>query len=669
MSNKKFPKLAVLSLLGILSLTACDSSSEIKSQPSNYNDPIVTFGDEKSDEDVHNDILSIIADQIHDDSLASKTLDKVMYRYAQSVFGSYNAITKSDNDESITLKAAAADNRLGSDYAVINAFIKAHKAYWTYDDDGKHVDDNDNEVDDETFTPSNSERERVSSRFKDIEGRIASNMYGRIKTGSYTSKHFFYEVKYLKALHEDGQDVAHYKTVEAMEDPESTTDPKEKLINPIIIDYTVEEDEIFDKEILHREFYQTNYELNKDETTPDASGNEFHYIEKEIIPEIYNDLLIEQYLLDEELAAVKNSRARQINVIKIEKYSDFQINADLLVKELVKDIYATVPEATSDYIAYVDEENNPFEKMFKIYENISKGLYKVVNDDEDPDYSEYQRIIGNIHSTRSDAFQTKTGTNSTYKYYANTTYGDLVEDYEELLSAESYDEIDTSLRNKFTSNGTCTFEEGFDQETISLSQVETITKGWYVQKSAPSLDSNGKIQDTLFQLSVANKKLEIKDQNDTEDLAELMKTDRIVKNATTGEWEPREKPVTEGEYKENKYLCSINGAYFLKFEGSYSGSDYKNNIVYDDGSAYYIVQVLEAVKEPKLKNASYDSSYAKTRSPEFLNKVLSEVTRKVAETGNYASLAKEHWLEKMDIKYHDQSVYDYFKDNYPDLFD
>ena len=105
MLNKKFPKLAVLSLLGVLGLTACGSSTdEVKSLPSNYNDPIITIDDET--EEIHNNIIKIIADQLHDGDLPSKTLDKVLYRYAQSVYGAYNKVTLADGDSSITLKEA-----------------------------------------------------------------------------------------------------------------------------------------------------------------------------------------------------------------------------------------------------------------------------------------------------------------------------------------------------------------------------------------------------------------------------------------------------------------------------------------------------------------------------------------------------------------------------------
>ena len=509
MLNKKFPKLAVLSLLGVLGLTACGSSTdEVKSLPSNYNDPIITIDAET--EEIHNNIIKIIADQLHDGDLPSKTLDKVLYRYAQSVYGAYNKVALADGDTSVTLKEATkiarSNNASTEDLEKLYNFIRKHKVYWTFNDKGEHINDDDADPskwskveNDETFIPCSSEIIRVTSRFDDIENRIAKNMFSKVSGSSYTTKHFFKEADYLKSLYEAGQSVKKY------------TDAEVKAVKPLIIDYTVEEDEVFTAGILHREFYQSNFGLEQDET---AGTEKYQYIEKEIVPQIYSDLLVEQYLLDEESNAVKQSRARLINVIKIEKYSSFHINADLLVKQLVREIYSKAP--TGDYLAYVDEVNNPFREVFEKYEEISKGL-KVydpatvtpVTSEADEHYWDADQIIYRIHESRSDAF--KYAVKQGKAYYENTTYGDLVEDYDEFLSAESFEEIDTSLRNKFTSSGTVSPEEGFDQERISLSQVEAITKGWYVQKSGPSLDSNGTIKSNLFQLSVANNKLEAKE--------------------------------------------------------------------------------------------------------------------------------------------------------------
>lgn len=712
MSNKKFPKLAVLSLLGLLTLTSCGSSDdEIKSLPSNYDDPIITIKDET--EEIHNNLISIIADQFQEGDLPSKTLDKVLYRYAQSVYGAYNKVARADKDESTTLKEATRivvkkfahdvdpdqEAPTEKEIATLYAFIREHKTFWHYNDKKQHIDHEGKVIaDDKNFTPCEEELENVLSRFQDVEKRIAENMYSKAKNGGYTTKHFFKEYEFVKSLYDAGEKVIHYK--DAKKDPR---------VIPTIIDYNVEEKDVFDEGILHRDFYQTHYGIDDDETKnefytdvdPDTGeeievdlGYQYHYIEEQIVPQIYSDLLVEQYLLDKESDAVKQSRARQINVIKIEKNGEFDIAADYLIRELVDEIYSVKP--TGEYYAFVDEDHNPYQEIFEKYEDISKGLTTIVNtrdpafpvepkidpvtEKENPKYWNEEQIIYRINQKNSNAFKyaTSSAESGSIAYYKNTKFGDLVEDYEKFLSAASYDAIDTSLLNKFTSNGTCTPEEGLDQEKITLSQVEAITRGWYIEKSSPSLDSNGKIKKNLFQLSVANNKLEAKNATDPilryDLLGGVAAVDRyhgqLVGEGTDTEhveWSLRSDKVED----ENKYVCSINGAYFLKFDGQSAGRDYKDDIVCEDksGNAYYICQVIEAVKDVKLRNSDSPNSYANTREAGFLNKVISEVTTKVAETGSYSSLSKEYWLEKMNLYYHDQNVYDYFKSNYPDLFD
>ena len=632
MSNKRFPKLAVLSLLGVLSLTACNSSSsEVYAKPSTYKDPIIEV--EGSTEKIHNNILSIIYDSMHDGSVPSEVLSKVLYAYAESVFGTYEE-----------LKAAKENAELvGSDYAIVNAFIKAHKSYWYYNEEGKHVDDLGQPVDDKTFTPGKTEQQNVVSKFNAIEQRIAESMYTKATGGSYTNKHFFDELKYVRSLFLDGKSVD-YEAALAMS--EQTTDP----LRPVIVDYKIEKDEVFTEGILHEEFYRNP-----------AKG--ITYIEDEVLEDVYGDLLVEQYLLDEELAAVRNSRARKINVLKIEKYSSFSNNADALVKKLVEEIYSDVPAASETVVDYkVENIEARYDALFEKYANVSKGLY----DDIMIDGSESKELVESLQEIAGDIYEE--ASYGSYHYFKNTTYGDLIEDYKEFKEAgNDYEKLDLDLYNKFTGTGTTTEAEALDQATIDIDQTKTITKGWFINSTQPSLDSNGEINNRLFKLSVANSKLEIADDADpTEgDLKTLTELDRIQFNSTDNKWELR----AEADPKENSYLCSINGAYFLKFAGHAADDDWWNDIVYDDGSAYYVVQVMEAAKDNKLRNAANNKySYSETRGLDFLNEVIEEVSKKVAETGSYASLSKEYWLKKMNIKYHDQDVYDYFKSNYPDLF-
>lgn len=648
-TNKKGVRLAVLSVIALLGLTACNESSEVVAKPSNYDDPIITITG--NEDEIHHNVLSIIYDAMRESGVSSKVLDESLYRYASSVFGYYNSVTLPEGvTDVVTLKEAAKDVEANAGYAKAYKFIKEHKAYWYYNEEGEHVKEDGTTVikDGEDWTPGTTELGHVTAKWNAIEARIAEDMYSRVSSGSYTTKNYFSEKEFLRSLHEAGESVVDYQTIDTF--------------TKFIIPYTVEEDEVFDlfdgydgaqHRVLTREYYQSS-------VSDDANAPEATYIEDEIIPNIYNDLLIEQYLLDEDVASVRNSRARKINVLKIEKYSSFTNNADMLVKKLVEEIYALPVSATSlETNQEVIEENG--NKLFEKYSIIAKGLYEQIQANDDA-----KQIVDDLHALASDIYEVETKQGQSY--YKSTTYGDLVEDYDKIetvLAEKKFDLLSDTKYTSFTSSGTRSVKEGFEQQKIDIMQAQNITKGWYIQSSTPTLDSNGTINDRLFKLSVANAKIELDETNDSEfaaHYADLAKADRLVYEG--GAWKVRD----EASEDENKFLCSINGAYYLKFDGQSAGEDWTNDIVYDDGSAYYIVQVFEAAKDAKLRNVSKDN-YAHTRGQVFMDEVIDEVAKIVGKTGSYSTLSREHWLEKMDIKYHDQAIYDYFKSNYPDLFD
>ena len=49
--------------------------------------------------------------------------------------------------------------------------------------------------------------------------------------------------------------------------------------------------------------------------------------------------------------------------------------------------------------------------------------------------------------------------------------------------------------------------------------------------------------------------------------------------------------------------------------------------------------------------------------------IVNEVCTIVADSESYRTLAKKHFLEEAKLKYHDTVIYDYFKSNFPELFD
>ena len=480
MLNKKFTKLAVLSLLGILGLTACNQTSdEVYAKPSNYDKDIITI--DGNEEKIYHNILSIIYDSMHDGSASSKVLDKVLFTYSESIFGSY-----------ADLKAAKEDAATAT-HNVIDPFIRAHKVYWLRNENGEHINTDGTEPvvveNDETFTPCEAERENVVSKFNNIEERIAEVMYTKATSGTYTSKHFFSELDFVRALYKDGKKV-NMTAAKALADLPDT-DPA--ALRPVIVDYKLEKKDAFTSGLLHEAFYRD-----------EAHG--ITYIKDEVIDDVYSDLLVEQYLLDEDVSAIRNSRARKINVLKIEKYTSFTNNADALVKKLVEDIYSFVPAATDSHVNYkISDIEAHYDELFDTYATVNKGLYNEI--------SASPAALAIVNELKAQAYDIyEQDTYSGYNFYKNTTYGDLIQDYKKFKDAgDDYNKLDMSLYNKFTGSGTTTEDEAIDQATIDIDQSKTITKGWFINGSQPSLDSNGTINDRLFKISVANDKLEVTD--------------------------------------------------------------------------------------------------------------------------------------------------------------
>ena len=174
--RKNIIKITALTLLSAFALTACDD--EIIAKPTGYDDnsPII------SNVDVYNNDFKDIYDSIRKGNLASDVLDELLYQYSVSVFGNYNKVTaqtisakkQSKISDGITLKEAVASAK-SDDKTKANDFIKAHSAFWTKNQEGKRIDDNDNVVADDA-NPSQQEYDRLTEKWNTIEKRIAKSL-------------------------------------------------------------------------------------------------------------------------------------------------------------------------------------------------------------------------------------------------------------------------------------------------------------------------------------------------------------------------------------------------------------------------------------------------------------------------------------------------------------
>ena len=597
MKNKKLVVLA-LSAIGLLGLGAC---SEVIAKPTNYSDPLITV--EGYENKIYNNELSVVYDKIREGSIGDDVLNELLYSYAITTFGYYDEfVSPAPAEGTITLKAAYLNIIANdADKSTAKAFIDAHKAYWTLDEDGNRVTDQDGEF------------ARVQAKWETIEDRIAESLYTAISGSTYIERNIFSEKAYLRGLVAGLEDV---------QDPED----KEKAYFEGILDPEVEARDVFIKEVeegvekgfLHREYYQSE---------------SHHYVEKKIIPTIFRQLLNEQYLLDETYNTLGRSYARKVNIIKIADNTNYPKASDYLMKQLVKQINEE-PNATT----IKDSTNKANLDTFKLYASLYVGSNLT---DEQKD------LIAN--TDLKDVF--KNDTHPTY--YTGTEYGDLMDQYNKVYQEGNPATFDTSAESTFTDSGKYTKETGLELKTRELELKDYTTEGWFI-KNGGLTDLPDSIRNRLFNIGVANGVKET-----TEEQAEA---ERWIRENDA--W----KYVVPAE--ESPYVARINGKNYLKTASSVDGSDPENDILHYDSSTstYYVVQIEEAASSSKLSKKS-DHSYAELRNKTAMEEIVNEITKVVGTGESYSTLATKYFLEKMEIEYHDDVVYDYFKENYPELFD
>ena len=107
--------------------------------------------------------------------------------------------------------------------------------------------------------------------------------------------------------------------------------------------------------------------------------------------------------------------------------------------------------------------------------------------------------------------------------------------------------------------------------------------------------------------------------------------------------------------------------YFLRNTTRIKGNPVENDILFENDGTYYIVLVEDAIRSKNLNKENYQEATADEL--DTLETYINEIVQIVADNDTYKTLSKKHWLEEMDLKFHDTTVYDYFKSNFPELFE
>ena len=611
MRNNKVIKFAAIALLSAFALTACDD--EIIAKPTGYDDnsPVVDL-----DKEVYNNNFKDIYDSIREGNLASDVLDELLYQYSVSVFGNYNKVTaaKISNNQfgEITLKQAV--NSLSGDKADADKFIKAHSAYWTKNKAGHRVDDSFKEVEDDA-APSPSEYARLENKWKTIEKRIAEKLYSAISGGSYSERNVFEEERYLRSLA-----VSIENNVIAL----AGANTFKGVLTSAVEDYDVFNVKSVDIDgnedfILHRENYQSNAGLAETE----AEDQDATYVEDKIIPDIYRQLLVEQYILDESYDTLGRTSARHISVLSISKSSNYSKGAINLMNTFV-----------NDYIFDAARADDIDLDTFKMVSDAWIGAFMA-----DANYASTEEYA------LMNAAVPEYLVSGTNPYFQGTAYGDMMEEIEKINNNPAISENESS----YTGSNAYTVEVGKQIKTRELQLIDHTSTGWYVKSTGVS-ELPDSLKNQLFDINVANA---------------LSGEDCVEYTNNAGDW-------TTNETDENRgglinVVGKIKGQYFLRNTTRIKGNPVQSDILFESDNSYYIVLVEDAIRSKNLNKENYKEATADEL--DTLETYINEIVQLVADNDTYKTLSKKHWIEEMDLKYHDQVVYDYFKSNFPDLFE
>lgn len=627
--RKNILKVSAIALLSTFALASC--SDDIIAKPKAYDDknsPVVTVTGYNGT--IYNNTFKDIYDAYRDGNLAQDVLNELLYQYSVSVFGNYNKVTAKKISENpygdITLKAAV-DSYKNGDKKSADEFIKTHSAYWTKNKAGHRVDDTNKEVADDA-APSQSEYARLNQKWETIEKRIAEKLYSAISGGSYSERNVFKEEKYLRSLATDVEN-----NVRALTGAELF----EGVLTADVEDYAVFKDQAENIDgqmdyILHRANYQSNAALDQvEEETQDAT-----YVEDKLIPDIYRQLLVEQYILDESYDTLGRTSARHISVLSITEDGKYIGKAEDLMKKFV-----------NNYIFDKDRTTDITLKSFKTVSEAWIGAFMRDTANQVDTYDAYKLSKEAFGDT---ALKTITVQGVDYKYFEGTNYGNMMEEFEKINDNPKLSENEST----YTNSGAYTVKVGQEIKTRELQLKDYTSTGWYV-KSVGVSDLPDSIKNQLFDINVANALLGEACVEYTYDTA-----------AT--EWKTNE---VAGSKNLVNVVGKINGQYFLRKTSRVADEKVQNDILFKSDNTYYLVLVEDAIKSKVLNKATY-ADLTGNELTDAMNKLenyINEIVQLVAGNDTYQTLSKKHWVEKMDIKYHDTVVYDYFKSTFPELFD
>jgi len=340
------------------------------------------------------------------------------------------------------------------------------------------------------------------------------------------------------------------------------------------------------------------------------------YIERSILPSLYQNKLVEYFIAKNNPGALGRTYARNIDYIKVSDNSEYPT----AMKKLTK-AYATKVINTGLYGTY----------GFDFLSDLVKGTINYNGSEANEVLAKeiYQAADFDLTNAQTVTY-TILGEAKTLTAPVETTLGGYIKEYNKITDNRFTN--DTSAYDDFTSNGAYIKEVGLQSHYDSLvAQASIANDGWYTSSSLSGIPTE--LKNRLFKVRVSTE------------------VDTKVDTPSYG-----------------VYPVSGSKDYFLTPE-TYESSNDLPYVVYSD-SASYIVKVNEAISVSKLQKSTADSyDVLKPGETLFREKIAYEAAHLISDNDTYTKNAKQYFIEKAAIAFHDDYVYDYFADMFPDLFD
>ena len=623
-TNKILKGLLVLS--AGFALAACDT---INALPTNYEEPIVNRvgeGEYKLDDNqlgkIWEAIVSGKAEYLH---------NEIIYQIAVNQFGTYfgeGGLASITTDEQI------------------KAFINAHQSVFVREGDAKLAK---SESEDEIYTKVR--KPRFNAFKADIEERLAEKLYTEITSGNFNDKegrfselklalaHYFsgYEVKGVGF--KDGHASEYIYSDEGLETTEKW--------NKAYITSDIDKDDLASvKTVVHVEKFEK-------------------YLEKKVLQDIYSEKLIEEYVLQNKYSTLGRAYGRHASYVKLSYTNENKVFASKLLRRYSDLVVNAGEEPNEEKVA------NTWRGLNNLTFNSDAELTAIVageNYNADatlaasfPSTTVVAELVAQGYGANADEVYTALAATAeekvvlAYSYIKESKVGNLLERYvkacravidgaSHIAQTKDQSELDT-----FTGTNAHSRVKGVKDELSKLVLEDYTVDEWGLKNGGFS-DLPSSARERLFNINVANTVDNFTGDNAkyAEDTAE-----HLGRYATSGVY---------------SYVRYIRGHYYLNKADAQKYEDDHYSYIFDEDSSYVIVNIQDAANSTKL-NVDHEKGYFNLKAdPLFTENTARDIAKLLGTKESYKTDAYQSYLEKYNLAFSDQELYDYFVAAYPDLY-